>query len=339
MIEDFQQADKQSAIDLLATRHPAEYRGSKETIWDWQFQDNPDRHLAGAGIIARMDDRIVAFNGYMPFRLRYQHREMPSLWSCDTIVHPDCRGKGIGGKLIEHLKPQTDIVVGLGISDVQSFAMLKRGFQASEEIDQFFRVNRPKGLRAWIKWLAQLVQQIRSGAPTRNTDQKYQMSITEVSELGSEVDQLWQRYEDQYPKAVIRDKRYLDWKYGGHPLARYQAIVVKQEGQLKALAIFRHNDTLSRLLDYIGPANDAGLKRDILLAFKRACHDAALLECTTTDTGFRHALLSLGYRPYKKKPRFYVFSNIEGDAEPQNGWFIMGGDSDNDLGEFHHFPA
>ena len=99
------------------------------------------------------------------------------------------------------------------------------------------------------------------------------------------------------------------------------------------LGVFRKNKDISKLVDYVGPSKDIQIKYIIVKAFKMACSCSRLLSCISTDEEFKKSFKILGFIRYKYRPRFYIYSAIEGDRNPENNWFIMAGDSDSDFAE------
>jgi hypothetical protein len=176
------------------------------------------------------------------------------------------------------------------------------------------------------------VQHIRA---VRNRKRLYpthlKARIVVARDIPHEVEALWNTVEDGYSKIVVRNHAYLEWKYGSHPFAKYEAILVDRDKQLVGVGIFRHHGRESRLVDYVGPAEGMDIKASIVDTFMRACPAAESLNCICCDNEFKECLESAGFRTFRKKPSFGVFSRLPGDHDPERGWFVMAGDSDEDL--------
>jgi hypothetical protein len=158
------------------------------------------------------------------------------------------------------------------------------------------------------------------------------VSIVMASDAPKEIDTLWKNVESGYDKIVKRSHSYIFWKYGQHPINNYQLIVVKKNNVIIGVGIFRNSFKMARFVDYIGPSNSVKIKQLVISVFIKQCSDSKMLECTSTDEEFKQVLENCGFRKYKDRPRFYVHSNIADDKNPHMYWFIMGGDSDGDLG-------
>ena len=145
---------------------------------------------------------------------------------------------------------------------------------------------------------------------------------------------MWNKVKDGYTKIVVRNYSYIKWKYGKCRGLKYKLILVERDSELVGVGVFRKHNNGSRLVDYLGPANGLQIKYLIAKTFKNECSGSNSASCICTDEEFKNVLRFLGFRRYKDRPRFYVFSNLKNDREPEKDWFIMQGDSDGDFSEF-----
>jgi hypothetical protein len=334
---DYKKQYKEASLCLLSEQRGGGYFTNKSQIWDWQYEQNPhiNKNKPYPSIIFKENDTVIAFNGLMPVKVKYKQTFLDVIWSCDTIVGEAQRGKGFGGKLASSVVDICPMVLGLGISDLQDPIMLKRGYKVNKDITQFFFTQKIKKWKDLLKKTVQLSMKLRYFQPTFSSV-KLTSQITDKLPEASEIELLWKNVQSSYDKTIIRNYDYLNWKYQNHPLAKYQFIQINNQGHLIALAIFRAGAKTSRLVDYLGPANAPAIKAKVLHAFVKKNSQSQQLECTTSDSEFHQQLKKIGFTPYKAKPRFYI---QYADADAEKGWFIMSGDSDNDLGEFNSFNS
>lgn len=329
---EYKEECKKKVIDLLSQGKDSGYLRKKYKIWDWQYNQNPFGKKVRKGIMVVEKGKVVGFNGLMPVKLKYLDNIIDACWSLDTILDPTCRGKGYGGKLVDVVKKCSPVVMGLGISDIQAYINRKQGYKVCHEIEAYHYILKPNNLKNLIKKLHQYMQIIKNIA-YRPIKRDLHVSIVGASNIPKQIDSLWEKVKDGYSKIIIRDYSYIKWKYGNHPLAKYQLIVIERGNELVGLGVFIKNSNVSRLVDYVGPSKGSQIKYSIIRSFKTICSSSRLLSCICTDEELKKCLEILGFIRYKSAPRFYVYSNIKNDRNPGSNWFIMRGDSDGDFAE------
>jgi hypothetical protein len=62
-------------------------------------------------------------------------------------------------------------------------------------------------------------------------------SVAPVAEFGPEFDRLWREASRQLRVAIIRDSRYLNWRYRSHPIYSYRALSLRRNGELSGFIV------------------------------------------------------------------------------------------------------
>ena len=300
----------------------------KESIWDWQFTQNPFDCPFDPVVVVE-DGRVVGFNGVMAIRVTYNGQEIDALWSCDFYVDAGCRGQGLGQQIKEALIKKSPLIMSFGISNAAAPVLLKMGWKSNHEVFNYRRIRYPSSIRNALLMLLQFYFQLRGGF--KKSFSPYHLVVADSLPESAVVDALWVENAHTYQKAVIRNWRYLDWKYQQHPLAKYRFLIASQAGELKGLAVLREYKEVARMVDYLGPAADYSLQRALVSAFVKHYSDKKSLSCTTSSDCFGRALLDKGFFRARTQPRFYVRSELSGDIDCERKWFIMGGDSDGEI--------
>lgn len=300
----------------------------KKRIWDWQFTCNPFDSPFDPVVVVE-DGRVVGFNGLMPIRVVYKGQEIEALWSCDFYVDKACRGQGLGKHIKEELVKKSPLIMSLGISNAAAPVLLKMGWRSSLDVFNYRRIRYPSSFRNALLMFLQLYFRVRGGFNHKSTS--YDLVVSDSLPEPELVDALWVKNAHTYQKTVVRNWRYLDWKYQHHPLVKYKFLLVSLAGELKGIAVLREHNEAARLVDYLGPATDYGLQRALVRAFVRQYANKKFLSCTTSGTCFGKVLLDMGFFRARTQPRFYVRSELPGDVDCERGWFVMGGDSDGEM--------
>ena len=334
----FAPTDQPEVVSLLSIGRPAGYQGFKAAVFDWQFHHNPHSDGRSPFLIGVLDDRIVALNGFMPVRIRFHHQPVLASWSCDTFVSPAHRGRGFGKELVARVSNAAPIMLGYGISDMSDPILARQDWMLHPGIVLLFYHVAEAGITGRFKNFGSRLGRIRSShAPPSSTE----ITCEDHARFSAEVDDLWAESRSGYASTVERDLDYLNWKYYQHPLHRYITYAARSHGRLQGLMIARHDPEESLVADYCGPAQDTYLMSELAAAaVEDLSHRKTMrIRCETTHPPMIDALSRAGFLASRHVSRFRVRANTAG-LDPLSGWFLMTGDSDNDLlPAFAHAPA
>lgn len=312
-------------IDLLSQGRPVDFAQCKSPIFEWQFRF--DANSPGDDfVVARIDGRIVATLGMMPIEINYQGVRRSAFWIVDFFVSPAHRGLGIGNALIDHVGRRAQAQLVFGMSDTSQAMFAGRGWPTDPDMRVFFLHLSETGVLGLIKNARSRLASIRS----HDTSGELRMEWREHVAV-AELDGLWDRVSSHFVSAVARTGAYLQWRYAEAPNACYHWIVHYRDGVLAAVAIFRHDPTESVLADYCGPLDDPALLCGVVAAVvdELAARKTARIRCEANHPAIQRALASVGFVPTRFESRFRL--NIPASESNARDWFLMTGDSDNDM--------
>lgn len=300
----------------------------KERIWTWQFEDEAMADTFDP-VILLDGDRVVGFNGVMPARLNYLGQRVDGIWSCDFYVASECRGQGLGRTIKEALMEKAPVIMSFGVSPRASAVLEHMGWRRSPEVWTYRHIRHGHSLRDHLLRCLQLLNRITGGRRPPHAGRLQWQSV--LPEAG-EVDALWERQSGHFTKVVVRDHRYLDWKYQRHPMAQYKFLVARDRAEgLEALMVVRRSDATVRIVDWLGDPGNASLIRTMVARCMADCTEATVFTLTTSDPVMGRAVEHCGFFRGRTQPAFFVRSILEEDPNPERGWFLMGGDSDGEL--------
>lgn len=279
----------------------------KTDIWDWQF-DSPYFTTQIRPIVATDHwNNIVGFNGMMPVKLHLRDRgESEAAWSCDFFVSGETRGQGVGKSIKTRLKEQSAITFTLGTSAIAAKVLVASGWMPFNRVHSY-----------------QL--------PPQNTDQQQTggLSIQKTLPPKTEVDALWEQTKPDLNAAVIRDYRYLKWRFEDAPLAEYGFIPCYKEGRLVSLAVVYVGLSFVSLVDYIGPARESEFRRaviDTLLTFSKP------IRTTTSCPEWGRVLESYHFSRSSKPINCFIYAdNPSVQQQIADDFFLMFGDADGEI--------
>lgn len=307
----------------------------KASIWNYQFLENPGALARGFHpVVAEDNGRIVGFNSVVPVSIIWNGAPLEAMWSCDFKVLAQCRGQGVGRLIKEALAQKSPVLMAFGISPIAAIVLNRMGWVPNNNVYFYRKIVRPKSARELALYLYQ-----QGTACVNRSASSALCTVTSQSSLpaAEELDRLWEGVQGGYNKAVIRNAAYLNWRYQQHPLASYSFLEARDaRNSLLALGVVRCSGHQERLVDFVGPATGAGIKRAIVETFLTCQKQPTAYSAMTSDPELQQVFKSLGFYQGREQPRFYVRAdkallNQHEYEHCHEGWFIMGGDSDGEL--------
>jgi GNAT superfamily N-acetyltransferase len=328
VFRDYRPQDKEVIIGLLAGGRAAQFPQAKRAVFDWQFFANPLAAGRSPFIIGTLNDEIVAINGLMPVSVRAGGQVMQACWTLDTYVSGNYRGRGFGKTLLGKVSVSAPVMLAFGISDMSDPILMKLNWELDTAMAAMYYHAHELGLKGLVKNLMTRSARTFRIKPGAAVD----LLTVEAAVSESDMDGLWTRVSGQYPNAVERNAAYLSWRYQNAPELRYRWTTARQGGKLRALLITRHHPEESVIVDYVGPLDEPSLLSS-LIEFARVDMvemGTQRIRCEANHPVVIQALEAQGFRRYRKPGRFRIISHLP-TSTAVAPWFIMTGDSDNDL--------
>jgi len=180
-------------------------------MWRWKYVPPwTERFYCWVAVV---DGRVVGYVGAVPLRGLVDGREVPWFQIADAMVHPDHRlvhdWFEVGTRqLIEDLGRARPEHLLYGFSDHRAFFWLKR-LGLVDRIEHARAVTaRANGSSGAGRW-----------------------SFHDWSWSEAVLEPLWSSCRSQVRAGLIRDRDYLAWRYGSHPVHDYRLLGVHDEGR------------------------------------------------------------------------------------------------------------
>ncbi len=299
--------------------------------WYWQFRDNPEGQQV---LVATTDEGdIVGQCAGIPVRAAIGDQTYTFSQMVDHMVHPRFRrGLKKPGLQItlflaffqEFMGPgKCDLLYGFPIPEYERLASKLAGSRVLQSVTT----------------LVKDLPESSGGSSPRFVRWHYQ--IRRVERFDSSVDGLWRRCKQNLPLAIIRDSRYLNWRYAACPDRSYILLLVidRWDGAPKALAVLRQgipgapDAPITPLMEMLVPTQDSDLAKALIAH----CHSVAVAadrpQVQAWFPGYTQAHRLLRQLGYRQEPTMYNltanFFNPEIAAEwVQSHWYYTMGDSD-----------
>lgn len=202
--------------------------------WRWEFLDNP----AGTQVVLGIDGdgRVIGQYACLPARVWLKDREVCCGQGIDSVVHQDYRrGLKREGAFLKIARYYFD---HYGVPEVNAFGYglpNKKAYRIGVRMLDYKPIAEPVLTVARNLFNFKDDAEVGRGGDTRGR-------IVEVSRFDAQVDALWARLQPGMPLAIIRNARYLNWRYADCKIARYRMFaLVDDSGAWRAACVTRAN--------------------------------------------------------------------------------------------------
>jgi hypothetical protein len=294
----------------------------------WKFIDNP----VGAVHIAVAEHEtagIVGTYASMPVRVQMDGEELVAAQGLDMWVLPEFRRYGQRPGLFVHIGWKMYELFG-GTAPGQ--ARFHYGWPIPNwRIGQ--KYLRYENIRDW-DFLFRPVPP--GGFPPRVASAE--LEVRRVDRFATDVDGLWQALKNATALAIVRDQRYLNWRYADAPDHDYLLLEcrARRDGALRGIAVFSKSDFLfagtATLVDWLCPVDDDAAMVALVAAAEQRCNEIGAQVLSTLFPQMDPRFLkfqSLGFQVYGTSYFLVVIPfDTHGTLYYREQWYHTAGDSD-----------
>ncbi len=362
-------SDRAAIAKFIEEAYGAEAPYKASPRWTWQFVDNPYVRPQSDELpiwIALDDDRVVGQVALQMGPLDVDGKTFEAGWVVDLMILPSYRGAGTGHRLHDAAANDADILVSMTMAHASRRIGLRRGYIPLVEVHQLTRWVRldAASVRRYLlvrtihrRWahraarlgcsifrfhqvfprlanpLLRLRDFVKQSARVRGST-----SIVEVDSFGSEIDELWQRTQGDYPVIFCRDAQFLNWRFVNCPELRYRRFVAERDGRTVGYVVLRRADPVEFpqgvIVDLYASREDTETLDELIrhsLAFFG--DSVSAMDCGTSIAEFQAVLRRHGFfRTYTHHPTCICRDSAPADrlAQLKNDWFLSKADHDWD---------
>ena len=238
---------------MLCQKQPGKAEAITAEYVHWQHSANP-AGLAQVGLAKENGShRIIGVLWLMPLKIQVGEEIVLGSQSMYALVHPDYRRQGIFTTLVDYLDrygqehgyqftygfPNPNSYPGfirqLGWCDLGQARLFVRPLKADRLIERRLGNGLIQSTLA-VGWRAIEHFQFRLRSLGQ---QAAQVAVEEADTNSPALDDFWERIHSKYPVMVVRDTRFLDWRYTQVPGRRYYVLAARQENQIIATIVLR----------------------------------------------------------------------------------------------------
>lgn len=344
-IKQFELPEQDALLSFLHSAYPEEPRKSDPVFWKWHHLENPYTDPQDIPLwVVKSGNEIVGQMATIPVELKVGSRSTGAIWILDFIVDPRYRGQGLGKRLALTAREKYPTMITLGINEQSTAVFRKLNWVALDGIHRYqkllFPGHDPKPDFDW-RFLRSLAN--FASAPFRPRPNLLQPmrpeSVRVLDRFDDSFEALWQEASKQWPVAVARRPRFLEWQFGRQPGKKFEVLGCFEQERLAGYAVlfFRKNGRCGAPpkaaisdLCYSSIHSDEVIEELLKASLRRAVEKkAGSLVTDGLDSRVERHLRRWGFWQIKKSPRFMASAVEDRDliCDPKN-WFLTRGDSD-----------
>ena len=294
--------------------------------WRWKYVDNP------AGLYVRvvetLSGELVGHYGALPVLTKWGEQTLILTQIIDVMVDSRFRGgmkrPGVFAVLSECA------IASIGSPGRASGGY---GFPTPEHLRIGQRVSGYVSLHP----VQTLVKDLDSGR-ANGGESAWLLTVEEVSRFGVETDLLWQRCQQALSVAIVRDARYMNWRYVDCPDVTYTKVVGggRFGRGLTGLAVLRlgvADRPIACLVDWLVPAAATSAAKALLARCETVARDAGMTQLHAWFPPYAWPYRFLLERAYRLESTIYHFVGLSTSPDvsvewARERWYYTMGDSD-----------
>ncbi len=284
-------------------------------VFDWWFDGNPIGSLRSVAVRA---GEVVGAVGHSFFRARLGRREHLVEFSLHAVTASSARGQGVFTALERGLEEQ-------GLERGSSCALVFANAASKPIYLGRLGWSRIDGRRVWARPLRGALGRLRG----RHSDWDVPnvsrgRDVRGVRRFGDETDRLYERLAPRLGNHLVRDARYLNWRYLESP-RKYRALAV-ENGYAVLGRTERRGASLALVLDVV--AEPVAARALLQACIEEASPEADALLVLPTPCLPRGLLARLGFMPTPMRLHF-LGKALGAPLDARSGtWTISLGDTD-----------
>lgn len=342
--------------------------------WVWEYEKSPLGHLSG---VAEYEGKIVGHMGLIAYSMKLGDKIVNGSQAVDLIVDPDFRGRGIFlaiGKMLTETAGKKGIPLSYGFPNRPAHAgHLKYGWfdvcdvpelvkpmkfdklVGSESLDKYRIIKfliRYRISRKIVSFLLRVALNVVSvfNRVFNRTDEVRKatrigaegIAVLTLESFDDRFDEFWKEASTNHSITVIRNKRYLNWRFVDKPNSKYTLLSAERSGKILGYVVLcsreRKNMRLGYIVDILVSSENRGIVQSLLSEaikkFRKENVDAIIcwmLKDSASSCNYYKALKYNGFVHLVSHPLIARVNSSQLSKEfaaDSCNWFITIGDSD-----------
>ena len=341
--------NRAEVFDLLRASLPPDVSARVIAQWTWKYESGPVNRPEGSTVeLIRIGSKLVAMVAGFRLKMWMGGIECFAESRGEWLVHPDHRGRKLWRR-VGFLQPaDTPILFGWSLVPAHAIraigwtvghlAPLLRVFDAGPLAEHLTGSRRLASIGAAASAAARV-----ACAPFRRARGDRRGTVVRLNSFDDRADGLWERARRATKAMVVRDHRYLNWRYCERPDATYLLYGVERGSELAGFLVARFGTHQGMrwgyLVDFMAAENASdvlsSLVEEALNEFRRG--GVAAVSCYATDPAVLRTLFRHGFFPAPRRHPVHFNRFIRRERSDLRKfatlrqWYVTMGDGDFDM--------
>jgi hypothetical protein len=303
--------------------------------FEWLYRRNPDGQSTAWFVVDDRSGEVAGCTAVFPRRVQVRgQKAATTAWNCgDFCIMPKYRAGAAAIKLRQAARDGVDAGVSPFLYAHPNDRMLQIHLRVGHQpLGRMIRLARPTKLngRSPVNGIGTLM--LRAARPDKLWPGADEYEIASDS-LPAELDEVFEQSRGSLGTALVRDVRYLQWRFLECPLADYRFVLTRRRGRLTGYLAFAVSGEQLLVKDWLGIDRRA-VRTLFGAAIDQACEtDVTSASVTLLETHRDHRLirrLGFGLRPETSTTITYAAEGLSwrSDVMSPDAWYMTVGDRD-----------
>ncbi len=265
----YQKSDYPKFRDFVRLAFQPKYILGDEKFLDWQYASP-----GGVLFLAKRGEEITGFFGYRDFSYKVYGEVKNVRAVMNLFADEKYRMAGVGPMLARKVFDTPNYVLVSSYNDAAQklYRHLRPDWREAGDFNRYFAVLAPYKLMEGLN--------VPHGKEFSSLSLRGRIEVGDISKIGQEFDDFWQKARARYPVTIERSSEYLKWRYSAHPFFDYQILAARQSEGLRGFLVYRIEEAdgfkIARIIDFVADQSaEVALLQEFLQRAKDAGAQAA----------------------------------------------------------------
>lgn len=347
-VSGYQTSQFAEIVNLWNEQYDNEYIQKRKPLFKWITEKNPFLEGRPPYFLLLDNDKVVGMHGHMPLLFTCNGQKLLGAMAHDDLISKEYRGKGLGKVMLNGTAMAYRTFAGaLWFNEPNYRLYVKSGWLDVPDLHSFVKIYNPEIFlenritNKFIRKAAAIILKIgfKLKNAVRNPEKNKQITIKEIKRFDQSFDDLFDKTSASIGISVVRDSRYLNWRFIEKPFinySRFAAYDLEQnlEGYMVVHAESNNNQIRGKIIDFMVLSDRSDVFNALI---KASCdrlieNDAEYIQIITSNVSAIQSLYKNGFNKSKSPFRFMVV-NWEKEFEKEfiqdiHNWYITESDAD-----------